>query len=160
MGRESKDLTPTITFLMPHHRSMARCMCGGATPGELATGFGFTPTQITKIINSPAYRTYLAHLEGGAEDSAIDVRADLKRMSERAVEVLDEQLNKPGIESKIQQKAAFGVLDRAGYGAKEGGKGSRHLHLTKIENVENMSTGAIREEMMDLIEEGDFEESG
>lgn len=154
MGVPSKDLTPTIKTLWPHHRSMCRAMVGGGlTPGQLATAYNFTPGQITRIINSPMFRLELERLEGEAEGIACDVRADLKRMAGRAVEILDERMQQ---KDSLPNKDLFGVLDRAGYGTKEGPKAGRDFKLTQI-NIGELSDKELRDDVMDLVET-DWEE--
>lgn len=158
MGVPSRDLTPTIKSLWPHHRSMARAMvAAGLTPTQLAEAYGFTPGQITRIINSPVFRVELARLEGEADEVATDVRKDLKLLAERAVEVLDDQLNKQGVDVKVQQQAAFGVLDRSGYGKNEGFKGVKKISITQV-NVGDMSDKELRDDVLDLVEDEDWEE--
>lgn len=165
MGRHPEERTPdtpTIGHLWPHHRSMARALVEGAQPGELAEIFGFTPGQITRIINSPMFQVELKRLEEMADEVAVSVRQDLRRMAERAVEVLDEQLHRKDVSEKIRQDAAFDVLNRAGYAKKD-----RPIHVegdlyaTQINqtNVGDMSDGELRDEVIDLIE-GDYEEKG
>lgn len=156
MGVPSKDLTPTIKTLWPHHRSMCRAMvAGGLTPGQLATAYGFTPGQITRIINSPMFRLELERLEEQAEELACDVRADLKKMAGRAVEILDERMQQ---KEGMPNKDLFGVLDRAGYGKREGPSAGRDVTLTQI-NIGELSDKELRDDVMDLIE-GDWEEKG
>lgn len=157
MGVPSKDLTPTIQNLWPHHRSMARSMvAAGLTPSQLADAYGFTLGQITRIINSPMFRVEVARLEGMADEVAIDVREDIRKLAERAIEVLDDQLNKQGIPENVRQKAAFDVLDRAGYGAKDKSPTKGDINLTQI-NIGQLSDKELKNEVMDLIE-GDYEE--
>ncbi len=149
--------TPDITHLWPHHRSMARDMAYlGLTPGQLASAYDFTPAQISRIINSPMFRVELRRLEGMADDVVVDVRADIKRMAVRAVEILDEDMNKVGVDAKLRQKAAFNVLDRAGYGKQDrpiqvGG----NLNVTKVD-IREMSDKDLKDEVIDLVEGKDF----
>lgn len=158
MGVPSKGLTPTIKTLWPHHRSMARAMvAAGLTPMQLAEAYGFTPGQITRIINSPVFKVELARLEGEADEIAVDVRKDLKLLAERAVEILDDQMNKPGVENKLQQQAAFGVLDRSGYGKSDRIGGDKNINITQI-NVANLSDKELRDDVLDLVEKEDWEE--
>ena len=160
MGVPSRDLTPTIRTLWPHHRSMARAMvAAGLTPTQLATAYGFTQGQITRIINSPVFRVELARLEGEADEVAVDVRKDLKLLAERAVEILDDQLNKQGVDVKVQQQAAFGVLDRSGYGKTDPFKGAKRISITQV-NVANLSDKELRDDVLDLVEDEDWEEEG
>jgi len=159
MGVPSKGRTPTISNLWPHHRSMARSIvAAGLTPTQLAETYGFSQGQITRIINSPMFKLELARLEKEADELAVDVRADLKRMAVRAVEILDEQMNKVGVEEKTKQKAAFGVLDRAGYGKKDRpiSTGDINIHNTQV-NIAKLSDKELRDNVMDLIE-GEWEE--
>ena len=156
MGVPSKNLPPTIKTLWPHHRSMCRAMvAGGLTPGQLATAYGFTPGQITRIINSPMFRLEMERLEEQAEELACDVRADLKKMATRAVEILDERMQQ---KESMPNKDLFGVLDRAGYGVKDGPKVGGDVKLTQI-NIGELSDKELRDDVMDLIE-GDWEEKG
>jgi hypothetical protein len=138
---------------------MARAVvAGGLTPGQLAKAYGYTEGQISRIMNSPCFLTELARLEAGADEDAAKVQEDIKKMAVRAVEVIDDQLNKPGIDPKVQQKAAFDVLDRAGHG-----KGKKRpitvggdLNVTQV-NVDKMSDKDLREDVMDLIEGKDYD---
>lgn len=137
---------------------MARAMvAGGLTPGQLAAAYGFTPGQVTRIINSPMFICELDRLEGRAEEIAVEIREDIKKLAERAVEVLDDQLHKQGIAENVKQRAAFDVLDRAGYGAREK-KPSGDKNLTIIRaDVVNLTDKELKDEVMDLVE-GDYTE--
>jgi len=165
MGRHSEGKTPTIGQLWPHHRSMARTMvAGGLTPKQLAALYGFTPSHVTRIINSPMFLAEIARLEEDAEEVARDVSLEIKKLAERAVEILDDQMNKAVVDDKIRQKAALEILDRSGYGKKDGpklGPGAHlHLHDTKVQ-VNNMSREELKNDVMDLVEaDYDEEEKG
>lgn len=137
---------------------MARSLvAGGLTPGELADAYGFSVSHISRIINSPMFLAEVERLEAQADKVAADVREDIRKLAERAIEVLDEQLNMKGIPEQVRQRAAFDVLDRAGYGSKEKRPpGGNSLHLTQI-NVGQLSDTDLKNEVMDLIE-GEYEE--
>ncbi len=149
--------TPTLAHLWPHHRSMARAMvAAGLTPSQLAIAYGFTAAQISRIINSPMFQVELRRLEGLADETAIDVKADIKRMCVRALETIDEDLNKVGVDARLRQKAAFNVLDRGGYGKQDrpiqvGGD----LNVTKVD-IREMSDKDLKDEVIDLVEGKDF----
>jgi len=129
-------------------------VAAGLTPTQLADAYGFSQGQITRIINSPMFRLELARLEGQAEELAVDVRADLKKMAVRAVEILDERMEK----DNLKNQDLFGVLDRAGYGKdSEGPKAGRDINLTQI-NIGDMSDKELRDNVMDLVENQDYEE--
>jgi hypothetical protein len=63
------------------------------------------------------------------------------------------------VDTKIQQQAAFGVLDRSGYGKNEGFKGVKKISITQV-NVGNMSDKELRDDVLDLVEDEDWEEEG
>lgn len=153
MGVVPQGLTPTISYLWPHHRSMARSMvAGGLTPGELAVAYGYTPGQITRIINSPLFQSELARIEAGEEQDARDLRKEIMKMAERAVEVIDEDLRIKEIGNKTRQAAAFDILDRAGFGTK---KTSIHVEgdMTFVrQDIHEMSTEQLHDEVMGFIE--------
>lgn len=155
MGIPSQDLTPTIQSLWPHHRSMCRAMvAAGLTPTQLANAYGFSQGQITRIINAPMFRLELARLEEQAEELAVDVRADLKKMAGRAVEILDDRMNK----NEMKDGDLFGILDRAGYGKGDGAgfKAGGDINVTQI-NVGDLSDKELQDDVMNLVE-GEWEE--
>ena len=120
--------------------------------------FNFTQGQITRIINSPMYKLELKRLEEAAEDIAVDVKRDLEHLSRRATEILAEQMHQKAMDEKIRQNAAFGVLDRAGYGKKDRPISVHgdvyNTQITEV-NVKEMSDKELRDDVLDLIEESD-----
>lgn len=148
----------TIGYLWPHHRSMARAMvAGGLQPGQLAKAFGFSEGQVTRIIHSPMFKAELARLEAEAEGIAVDIRADIKKSAEKAIEILDEQLHNEHHDAKLRQRAAFDILDRAGYGKQDRPiRAGGDINITQV-NVKEMSTEKLRDGVMDLIEGQDYE---
>ena len=126
MGNHSNNLTPTISQLWPHHRSMARMFVEGMQPGEVAVATGFTPGQITRILRSPLFEAELARLECQAEGESMSVVAELKKMAGRAIEVLDENLQAANISRELKTKTAFDILDRSGHTKRVDPQ--RHLH--------------------------------
>ena len=157
MGVPSRDLTPVIQTLWPHHRSMARDMImGGLTPTQLAVLYGFSQSHTTRIINSPCFRLELDRLEGKAEAVSVSVRKELKAMAAVANGILDAQLQvHREMDRKEQRDLCFGILDRAGYSKGDRGpKGlsaGRDVHLTQV-NVGELSDKDLRDNVMDLID--------
>jgi len=142
-----------IKYLWPHHRAMARDLVAGHTPGEVADKTGFTPAQITRIMQSPLFIAEMNMLEAGASVRAVDVHEDLREMSKKAVEVLDENLNSETISAGLKTKTAFDVLDRAGYGKKETPQQHLHLHAHEVRKVEEMSPEELYEDIIEMAEE-------
>jgi len=144
-----------IGQVRPWHRQMARLVAAGARPGEIAGSFGYTPGQVSRILGSPLFQAEVARMEGQTEDLAVSVREDLQLMSLRAIEVLDASLDEP-VESWKERAtlidAAFGVLDRAGYGKKEQPQDHRHLHLHAAA-VKEMSNEELLKNVIDVAAE-------
>ena len=153
MGKHSHNLTPTISQLWPHHRSMARMFLEGMQPGEVATVMGFSSGQITRILHSPLFEAELARLESQAEQEAVSVDGELKKMAARAIEVLDENLQAENISRELKTKTAFDVLDRSGHSKKIDPQRHLHLHAHAHKKVGDMEQVELYETVEDLINE-------
>lgn len=156
MGAHSHNLTPTISQLWPHHRSMARMFLEGMQPGEVAAVTGFTPGQITRILHSPLFEAELARLEGQAEIEAAGVGNELKRMAGRAIEILDENLHSQDTEMvsrELKTKTAFDVLDRSGHSKRVDPQRHLHLHAHAHQKVREMEQVELYETVEDLLQE-------
>jgi hypothetical protein len=151
MENKSATGSARLAQVRPWHRAMARMVAAGARPGEIAESFGYSPCQISIIIGSPLFQAEVSRLESQADAEAISVRQDLQIMSTRAIEVLDEALETPVKDWQDRAKridAAFGVLDRAGYGKKEQPQEHKHLHLHA--EVKQMSDEELLKDVLDL----------
>ena len=153
MGKHSHNLTPTISQLWPHHRSMARMFLEGMQPGEVATVTGFSPGQITRILHSPLFEAELARLESQAEQEVVSVDRELKKMAARAVEVLDENLQAENISRELKTKTAFDVLDRSGHSKKIDPQRHLHLHAHAHQKVQEMEQVELYEAVEDMLQE-------
>lgn len=153
MGAHSNNLTPTISQLWPHHRSMARMFLEGMQPGEVALVTGFTPGQITRILHSPLFEAELARLESQAEQEVVSVGNELKRMAGRAIEVLDENLQAENISRELKTKTAFDVLDRSGHSKRVDPQRHLHLHAHAHKKVQEMEQVELYETVEDLLNE-------
>ena len=154
MGRLPEGKSPQIQYLRPHHRSMARTMAtSGLTPMQLATAFGFSPGQITRIINSPLFMAELARIEGAVEVKAVDVSMELKMLQPRAMEIVAEDMFAPGTDRKLRNQTAFEVLDRTGFGKKQEPQRHLHLHAHQEADVREMPKEDLYREVLDLAAE-------
>jgi len=153
MGRPQQGLSPVVNHLWPHHRSMARLVVSGLRPGEIAEITGYSPGQISRIMQSPLFQAEVNRLEAQADHVAVDVHRDLKALAERAVEVLSENLDpEVSVERELRTKTAFDVLDRTGFGKK--GSPSLHLHAhAHAKEVEKMSREELYKDVLDIVEE-------
>ena len=153
MGNHSNNLTPTISQLWPHHRSMARMFLEGMQPGEVALATGFTPGQITRILHSPLFEAELARLESQAEIELVSVGSELKRMASRAIEVLDENLQAGNVSRELKTKTAFDVLDRSGHSKRIDPQRHLHLHAHAHKKVGEMEQVELYEAVEDMLQE-------
>jgi len=153
VGAHSKGLTPTISQLWPHHRSMARMFLEGMKPGEVALVTGFSPGQVTRILRSPLFEAELARLESQAEVEVVTVGNELKRMAGRAIEILDQNLEAENISRELKTKTAFDVLDRSGHGKKLDPQRHLHAHAHVHKKVGEMEQVELYEAVEDMINE-------
>jgi len=140
-----------IAQVRPWHRAMARAVVAGQRPTEIAESFGYTQEHISRIMGSPLFQAEVARIESQADAETVSIRQDLQLMSLRAVEVLDEALETTVSDWQDRAKridAAFGVLDRAGYGKKEQPQEHKHLHLHA--EVKAMSDEELLKDVLDL----------
>ena len=149
MGRHNNGLSPNITQVRPWHRSMARAVVAGARPNELARLFSLGVSQISVILGSPLFEAEVARLESLAEYEAVDVRVELQMRHGMSIEAIDRDLINE--DSHKAASSAFEVLDRTGYGKKEGVQKHQHLHLHK--EVKEMSTEELTKAAMELVQE-------
>ncbi len=152
-GENNTYLSPSISYLWPHHRKMARLVMDGATPGEIVSLTGFSSGQISRIMGSPHFQAEVNRLTEMAEEIAVDIRKDLNQMASKAIENLDEDLHMEAgtlAERKVRQDASQDILERAGY--RRGATIiTRDLHLHKHETeAKEMDTKDLVDEVMDL----------
>lgn len=152
-GKDGTYLTPSISYLWPHHRKMVRLAAAGLRPGEIAAVVGMTPPAISAILGSAMFQAELRRLEEKGEEIAIDLREDLRLMAETAIENLDEDLNLPPetLEARrVRQKASLETLDRFGLTKKE--RPSTHINVTQL-NIGEMTTEQLRNSIFDITAE-------
>jgi len=164
MGRFpiQEQRTVDIHYLHPHHRSMARALVGGGLqPGELGVMFGFSPSQVSVIINSPLFKAEVARIEALAEYNVVDARAELDMLKGRSIEVLAEDLHSK--DDRLRHASAIDVLDRTGH--PKGAPMQKHKHVhghlhAELEKVGKMDQRELYETVMGLVEEDEDEEEG
>jgi len=153
-GANDTYLTAPLQYIRPHHRKMARMLVGGVRPSEIAMILGFTTAQITHVLATPHIQIEVARLEAMSDEIAVDMRLDIQRMAQDAVEIMDEDLHMPitnRFERKLRQDAAKDILDRAGVRKSGASAPQRHLHLHQ--NVKDMSDDDLRDSVFDLTKE-------
>lgn len=162
-GEEGFGLSPHIQSNRPHHRSMARALVlGGLTPKELATMFGFSVGHISHIIGSPCFQAEMQRIEQNTELVNYDQRKELQGMQMKALENLDEELERvpqDHQERKLRFDASMAVLGITGLSPKGGGI---NIHLHRESNAERevkqLSDDQLRDEItLNLGEDGSYE---
>ena len=77
----------------------------------------------------------------------------IKQMAERALEILDDNLNQVGVDPKLRTSTAFDVLDRAGYRKSDRPlviEGDLNISQT---NIENLSDRELQKEVMTYVDD-------
>ena len=155
MGEEGLGLSPHIQVNRPHHRSMARMVAlGGATAMDVARLYGFTPGQVSRIMGSPCFQAEVKRIEGNCEVLDYDMRQEMRLMSYKALENLDEDLhivpqNLP--ERKLRQEASLEVLGMVGV-RKTGSSVNVLVNNANVstQNVKELDDEQLRNEVADL----------
>ena len=143
MGRIQEFKSPSVMQLREHHVSMASAfVIGGLQPTELANAFGFSKGQISRILQTPAFRVEVQRLRKLRDRALLEAQRELIEGAREAVNVLIEDTKMdpqrdPGL-LRIRQAAANSLLDRVGLGAK--GEGSNIIqHQQNINTNVNFS---------------------
>lgn len=160
MGRLAEDLSPIIQQIRPWHRSIARAAATGMRPSELASAYGYSNGQISRILGSPLFKAEVARIEAQAEVTAVNVRTEMNVLAVRAVEILDREMdpdyNLTEKDRALQVSTSFGILDRTGSG-KSDDKPKGELHLHKHLHVDKMSDSELYRDVIDMVEEEDID---
>ena len=155
-GEDFNYLTPPLKsgYLWGHHRKMVRLVVAGCTPGEIASLSGFSSGAITRILASPHFQVEVQRLMDRSEEIAVDVRQDLKLLSQPAAEVLAEDVHmeiNDRFDRKLRQDAAKDILDRAGFRKNSPMiRGDLHLHKYEAEAKE-MTDKDLQNDVMELV---------
>lgn len=161
-GKNGQGLSPHLKALRPWHKAMAQVVAiSNVKPKELAIMYGMSEGQISRIMGSPLFQVEVAHLQSEKAEVMIDASADVQMMAQKALLVLDEDLDiEPTCMEarRHRQKNALDVLGVAGIGPKSAGKGQTLIQInnktnqTQI-NVKDLSEKDLRDEVMDLLKD-------
>lgn len=100
-----------VKRLRPDHLKMIQLHWQGRDNSEIASALGFTPQQVSNVLNSPLARSLLDQLQNSTLDSMGEVNAELQLAAPIAAERLIHQLHSPN--EVIANRAANQILDRA-----------------------------------------------
>lgn len=109
----------------------------GLTLKEISQITGYTESRVSIILNDDRAAIDRNELAGVMQEKVMDVRVRLEMLSNEALSEVVNQM-RASQDENIRQRAAFSILDRAGYG--------------KVSKVEH-STAPVDDEFIDLLEE-------
>lgn len=114
LPQESPEKTMQPEKWLASHRRIVALEIAGWRPGEIATLVEFSPTYVSVILNDPRADLDRKQFAEKVVDAVGDVQLKIALHAEEALdEILDEMRICEDV--KVRQKAAFGILDRAGY---------------------------------------------
>ena len=153
-----------IKCMKNHHRSMARdFVVGGLRNKELARMYSFSPSQVSIIINSPAFIAECSRLESDLEEEGVSVKEEIRLIAPLARRVLakdlasdleDLEYHLPA--RKYRAGVAQDILDRAGvHKGGDSGGGDLHIHKHEEIHIHKMSDEELRDDVFDLLGEGE-----
>ncbi len=136
------------------HHQILRLAVLGYRPSDVADILGCTTATVSNVINSELGKRQLMVMRGAADATAVDVMAEIKRLSPVALQRLEEIITTPDVPVKLVADVAMDLLDRAGYGAPKVIQGQfTHAHLTK-EDIEDLKRRADADSVEACIEAG------
>lgn len=101
-------------YWSPLHNIICSLKAVGTPNVKIAEMLDITPGYVSVITNDPRGIAAIKEFHGQALEKTTDVPKRLQELSIEAVEVVAEQLDSN--DENVAQRAAFGILDRAGYG--------------------------------------------
>jgi len=140
---EGKRYSENTEKLMPkklssRHRALMRRLLAGMTLKEACQELGYSEGRASLIVNSPLFQEEMEKMrkeiegkfvEAEGEKIHIDlVRERLKRLSEKAVEALEDCLSDRS--GSVRVSAAKEILDRSGLVKEEKGETDLYVHPT------------------------------
>lgn len=109
---EFKEWEPEV--FSQRHKLAVLMQAAGLKNWEIAEELGFSESRVSVILNDPRARAVLEQYSREVVDSLTDVRLRLKYYANEALtEVVEEMRHSD--DPRVRQRAAFGILDRAGY---------------------------------------------
>lgn len=107
---------PVVDEWTPRHDLVALLKAIGHRNYEIAEKLDYDPAYVSRILADPRAKLRISELATQVADNAIDVGAKLKLLANEAVDVAANAM-RMDVEAHgaTVVKAAFGILDRAGY---------------------------------------------
>jgi hypothetical protein len=138
--------------LKPQHIQMLVMKGAGYKNNEIARAMDITEARVSVIVNHPDAQSVMALLVSFQAEELLDVKTRIQAHSGEALNVALEQMRNAS-EPAVRLKAAFGLLDRAGYGAVQR---TENKHVVEIPATAARGIAAALKEAQE-IEEVEFE---
>lgn len=100
------------------HKLVCTLHAAGLRNVEIAEVLDYSEERVSMILNDPRAEKHIQQAAKAVQSSVADVGLRLKLLASEAVDELEYEL-RAVTDVKVRQRAAFGVLDRAGYGRME-----------------------------------------
>jgi len=141
--------------LLPQHIPILLLRVQGFRSAEIASMLGITPATVYRVLNSQPGRAMLLKLYAEAGLAVADAGRAFLEAAPMAADVVIE-LAQEGNKEETRLKAAFSILDRAGYGAT---KKTEAKHTVEVNaTVSTKELDELRTALREAIEiEADFE---
>jgi len=140
--------------LKPEHLPVILMRVQGMRPAEIAGVLNIAPVTVYRILRSVPGQNLLTQLYAEAGIQMGDIGRTFQEAAPMAAEVLLE-LAETATKEETRLKAAFNILDRAGYGAT---KKSESVHKVEVSAVGVSAIAELREALQEALEvEADFE---
>lgn len=150
-AQDLKDYHPD-TF-SHRHRLVVLMSAAGWKNKDIAQHMGFSQSRVSVILNDPRARGVLREESKKVAEGLDDVRRRLEILSREAVDELEDELHEVE-DPRVRQRAAFGILDRAGYGKTEK---KEVRHGTLDEEDSSQIAQALRESSSGETVDADYE---
>lgn len=99
----------------PRHAEVARLYGAGFTPQQIHALTGYHTNTISQIVNDERALPFIREGMQIKLDKATDLNQRFREAADQAFEEIQWQMMNPLEKPIIRQRAAFGILDRAGY---------------------------------------------
>lgn len=106
-----------IQTLQEMHHQILRLTILGWKPREIALNLNCTEATVGNVIHSELGRRQLRLMKSAADKAAIDVAAEIKRLSEKSIQGIEEMMDDPNTKQDVRSTLFRDMLDRAGHAA-------------------------------------------
>lgn len=129
----------------PRHSMVVLLHLAGCTNPEISDQTGYSYGKVSQILNDERAQVIMAQMMPRMQEAAADVSIRMKLLAGEALdEIVDEMRADP--DSKIRQKAAFGILDRAGYSP------VRKTQISALETPDDSVVGQVSDRIADTLD--------